>query len=408
MTASPAADAGTRPFWDENPFVAGWQGLPPLEGDCTADVCVVGLGGSGMAAVAEAARRGLSVVGVDAGRVAAAAGGRNGGFLVGGPEEPLHKSIELWGEQAAVQLYRDTLAELDRLAALLGPSVVRRVGSIRLAGLPGPVVDEAEEADRQRDLDDCALQAAAMHAHGIAVEEYHGELGDGLFIPNDAAVNPARRVLGEVLAVAGQAVLAEDTRVTQVRSGRVETTRGVISAGAIVVAVDGKLDLLMPQLSGRVRTARLQMLATTPVRPGRLPCPIYGRWGYDYAQQDASGVIAMGGGRDHFLEEEWTTQDEPSEPVQRYIESVLERMSGEPVRVTHRWAASVGFTDSGGPPGSMGATAGRGRPLCTMTDDGVAVAGGYNGTGNLVGPLAARAALALALDGETPPSYLQE
>jgi glycine/D-amino acid oxidase-like deaminating enzyme len=406
MTNSNPVGAST-PWWDENAFVAGWQGLPALEGDCTADVCVVGLGGSGMAAVAEAVRRGLSVVGVDAGRVAAAAAGRNGGFLVGGPEEPLHIAIDLWGEQTAVQLYRDTLDELDLLAALLGPSVVRRIGSIRLAGLPGPVADEAEAADIAREIEDCGRQAAAMRAHGIAVEAYDGELGVGLFLPDDAAVNPARRVLGEVLAVAGRAVLAERTRVLNVQPGRVETTHGVVSAGAVVVAVDGKLELLLPQLAGRVRSARLQMLATAPVRPGRLPCPVYGRWGYDYAQQDPSGVITMGGGRDHFRDAEWTTDDGPTEPVQRYIASAAARMAGGPVQITHRWAASVGFTDLG-TRGGMGEAAGRGRPLCTLVEDGVAAAGGYNGTGNLVGPLAARAALALALDGTPPPSYLQE
>ncbi len=57
-------------------------------------------------------------------------------------------------------------------------------------------------------------------------------------------------------------------------------------------------------------------------------------------------------------------------------------MAGGPVEVTHRWAASVGFTADG-------------RPLCTQVDDGVVAVGGYNGTGNLVGPVAARAAVAL-------------
>lgn len=32
--------------------------------------------------------------------------------------------------------------------------------------------------------------------------------------------------------------------------------------------------------------------------------------------------------------------------------------------------------------------------------------GGYSGTGNLVGPVAARAAVALAVDGTPPPRYL--
>jgi hypothetical protein len=35
----------------------------------------------------------------------------------------------------------------------------------------------------------------------------------------------------------------------------------------------------------------------------------------------------------------------------------------------------------------------------------VVACGGYSGTGNLVGPVAARAAVALALDGIEPPAY---
>jgi gamma-glutamylputrescine oxidase len=377
--------------WDD--AVADWAGLPPLAGDTTVDACVVGLGGSGLAAVEALGERGLSVVGVDAGRVAAGAAGRNGGFLIGGPELALHRAIEAWGE-AAVDLYRATLAELDHLHDLLGPDVVRRVGSIRLAGLPGEPSSEDEAVDRAAELADCALQAAALRAHGIGVEEYDGPLGRGLFMPHDAATNPAVRATRLTAILARRANLHEHTRVTSVDSNRVETERGTISAGVVVVAVDGGLDVLLPQLVGRVRTARLQMLATDPIADrGRLPCPVYGRWGYDYAQQLPDGRLFVGGGRDRFAQAEWTTDAEPTEPVQAHIEAVAEQMAGEPVRVRHRWAASVGYT-------------GDERPLCAVVDEGVVAIGGYNGTGNLVGPVAARAAVALALDGTQPPSYL--
>jgi glycine/D-amino acid oxidase-like deaminating enzyme len=190
--------------------------------------------------------------------------------------------------------------------------------------------------------------------------------------------------------------LHEDTRVTTIEPKRVVTERGTINADTVVVAVDGRLEQLLPQLIDRVRTARLQMLSTAPVEDaGRLPCPVYGRWGYDYAQQLPDGRLFVGGGRDRFVDEEWTIDDEPSEPVQAYIETVAERMAGRPVDVVDRWAASVGFTQDG-------------RPLCTLLADGVVAIGGYNGTGNLVGPVAARAAVALAVDGTPPPSYFNE
>ena len=376
--------------WDD--AVEDWAGLPPLDGDASADACVIGLGGSGLAAVEALLERGLSVVGVDAGRVAAGAAGRNGGFLIGGPELALHHAIERWGEPA-VKLYRATLAELDRLADLLGPEVVRRVGSIRLAGLPGEPQSDEEAADRTRELDDCQVQIAALRAHGIAVEEHDGPLGQGLFLPDDAATNPAVRATRLASLLVPRAALHENTRVTKVEPKRVVTEHGTVSAGVVVVAVDGRLERLLPQLTDRVRTARLQMLATAPIEDAsRLPCPVYGRWGYDYAQQLPDGRLFVGGGRDRFVDDEWTADADPSEPVQAYIETVAERMAGQPVQVTHRWAASVGFTSDD-------------RPLCTMVAEGVVAIGGYNGTGNLVGPVAARAAVALVLDGTAPPSY---
>jgi gamma-glutamylputrescine oxidase len=363
--------------WDLDPVVAAWPGFAALAADVTADACVVGLGASGLAAIEALRERGLSVVGVDAGRVAGAAAGRNGGFLLGGAAVALHLAIDQFGEDDAAWLYRETLAELDRLAERLGPEVVRRVGSIRLAGGPGDPDDE--------ELADCRVQADALARLGVAVEAYEGELGRGLFLPDDAAMNPARRALVIAGPMSG---LYENSPVLAIEAGRVVTASGSVSAPVIIVAVDGGLDRLLPALAGRVRTARLQMLATA-ARPPRLDCPVYARWGYDYAQQDTAGRLFVGGGRDHFVDHEWTHDSTPTAGVQAYVETVARRMAGGPVEVTHRWAASVGYTPDG-------------RALVTAADDGVIACGGYCGTGNLVGPVAARAAVTLALDG-TPP-----
>jgi gamma-glutamylputrescine oxidase len=315
---------------------------------------VIGLGGSGLAAVGEVLRRGLSVVGLDAGRVAAGAAGRNGGFLLGGPAIGVHKAATGWGLELAV--------------------------------------DDAEAADRELELADCQAQLAVMTSHGIAAEWYSGELGEGLFLPDDAAMNPARRALGLASRYSRDARLFENSPVLSVDSGLVRTGSGSVSAGLMVVAVDGKLELLLPELADRVRTVRLQMLATSPTGPGRLPCPVYGRWGYDYAQQDALGRLYVGGGRDQDLAAEWTTDTEPTPVVQGWIDRIATRFAGVPVTVTHRWGASAGYTEDG-------------RPIVGEVRPGVVACGGYNGTGNLVGPMAARAAVALGLDGTKPSGY---
>ena len=373
-------------------MVAAWPGLPVLESAVSADVCVIGLGGSGLAAVGEVLRRGLSVVGVDAGRVAAGAAGRNGGFLLGGPAIGVHQAASGWGLRLALELYQKSLDEIRELTDLLGPEVIRPVGSIRLAGLPGEPVDSVETADRERELADCREQLGVLTSQGIAAEWYSGPVGEGLFLPDDAAMNPARRALGLASLYGRDAQLFENSPVLSLETGLVRTVGGSVSAGLVVVAVDGKLEVVLPELAGRVRTTRLQMLATSPVAMRRLPCPVYGRWGYDYAQQDAVGRLYVGGGRDQDMEAEWTTDTTPTPVVQDWIERIAARFAGCSVTVTHRWSASAGYTKDG-------------RPVVSEVRPGVVACGGYNGTGNLIGPIAARAAVALGLDGVQPGGY---
>ena len=367
-------------------------------GDRTADACVVGLGGSGLAAVEALLDRGLSRRRRRRrpGRAAGAAG-RNGGFLLGGPRRYLHTAIEAWGADAAVWLYRATLAELDRLVQTLGPDVVRRVGSIRLAGLPGEPRDRRRggrsrrRAGRLRPPTRRRCAATASRC-----SDYDGPLGHGLFLPDDAAMNPARRALGLAALLRDRAALHEQTRVRTVEAGRVVTEHGTVSAAWSIVAVDGRLDVLLPALAGAGAHRPAADARDRAGPPRRLPCPVYGRWGYDYAQQDASGrICSCGGGRDLFVADEWTTDADPTGPVQ-----ALHRAGGVPARRA---------TGPGDPPlGSVGGLhrRRRGRAVHRRSTTGVVACGGYNGTGNLVGPVAARAAVALALDGTPPPSYL--
>src|SRR5687767_6869168 len=81
------------PVWDSGRRL----GLPSLGGDAEADVCVVGLGGSGLAAVHALLDLGARVVGLDAGVVAGAAAGRNGGFLLAGLAPFHHDAVAAVG-----------------------------------------------------------------------------------------------------------------------------------------------------------------------------------------------------------------------------------------------------------------------------------------------------------------------
>lgn len=369
MTATRDILSPNTPVWDDG----AWPGLPILTGDVAAEVCVVGLGGSGLSCIGELRGMGASVVGIDAGGVAAGAAGRNGGFLLAGAARFYHDAVAEYGHARALAIYRLTLDELERIAAET-PEAVRRTGSLRIAA-------SAEE------LDDCRAQLGAMRADGLPAEWYGGPEGSGLLMPRDAAFNPLHRcrLLATRAAEVG-ARLFEHSPAIEISPGEVRTPEGRVRCGHVIVAVDGGLERLVPALAGRVRTARLQMVATEPVPP-RFPRPVYRRFGYEWWQQLPDGRIALGGFRDR-SEAEWTHEREPCDAVQALIDDHLRGTLGIDAPITHRWAASVGYTPDG-------------LPVLEEVDRGVWACGGYTGHGNVIGALCGRAAAQLALTGRS-------
>lgn len=355
-----AQDARGTPLWE----VELGPERAPLEGTVRADVCVVGLGGSGLSCVRELRRLGARVIGLDAGRVGWGAAGRNGGFLLAGLAPFYHDVVERLGRDRARALYALTMQELDRIATET-PAGVSRHGSLRIA-------ESSEE------LADCERQLDAMRADGFPVEPYDGDQGRGLLIPGDGTFQPLVRChsLAAQSLDAG-ATLHERSRVTSIERGSVRTESGTVHCDLVIVAVDGRLEVLLPELAGVVRSARLQMLATAPTTEVKLARPVYARWGYDYWQQRPDGVIAMGGARDLAEANEWTTEAVPTDEVQRALEHRLRHTLGVQAPITHRWAATVGYTASGLP------VVGEVRPD-------VWAIGGYCGTGNVVGSLLGR------------------
>lgn len=358
-----------EPVWEDRL----WPGLAPLREPLDTDLCVIGLGGSGLAAVGEALAQGRSVVGIDAGSVAGGAAGRNGGFLLAGLAQGHHRAVEQLGRPLAARLYQLTVEELQRLTTAT-PEAIRRPGSVRIA-------DSPEEAD------DCRRHADALAADGFAVEPYDGPEGEGLLFPLDGAMQPLQRCrLLALAAVAAGATLAEHTRAVEITGARVTTPDATIRCRGVVIAVDGRLEQVVPALAGEVRTARLQMLATEPTDEVSFPRPVYARWGYDYWQQLPDGRIALGGQRDRYEAHEWTQDGMPTQEIQTALDHLLrERVGVRSARVTTRWAAPVSFRRLGL------------LPVCRDVGGNVWAVGGYSGTGNIVGSLYGRAAACLAL-----------
>jgi glycine/D-amino acid oxidase-like deaminating enzyme len=323
------------------------------------DVAVVGLGSTGLAAALEARRRGATVTGYDSGAIGGGATGRNGGFIMAGVADFYHRRRNR-------ELYGLTLDEIDRIVAET-PTVISRVGSVRRPAS----ADEREDVEKQYQ---------ALVDDGFAAERIDDGSGS-ILLPTDASFHPLARV--RLLAM-----MARQQNVVLVENNPVQNFEA-LDADKVIVAVDGGLERVLPELTGRVRTARLQMLATTRTDEVRITRPTYSRYGYDYWQQLPDGRVILGGCRDLFPDQSWTTAAKPTQAVQRALDRVLRDEVGiANAPVTHRWAGCSSYTDNR-------------RPICEEVRPNVVAVGAFCGQGNVVGSMAARAAVELALDGQS-------
>ncbi|MEY3989453.1 MAG: hypothetical protein RI985_534 [Chloroflexota bacterium] len=358
-------------MWNDQP----WPAFEALHHDYTCDVCVVGLGGSGLSAILELVHHGYNVIGIDAGMVGGGAAGSNGGFILAGLAAFHHDAVVQLGHHRATTLYVQTLRAIDELAHV--EPGLRISGSLRIAA------DDEEYAD-------CLTQYASMQKDGLPVELYDGPEGRGILFPHDGTFQPLQRVRRMALSAhKSGARLFERTPVTAVTHNAVHSAAHVIHCRHVIVAIDGHLERLFPQLVPHVQTTRLQMAATAPAHDVQLSRPVYYRYGYDYWQQRPDGRIAIGGGRDLFADQEWGHDPRPTTPIQSAIEERLRTVVRTSAPITHRWGANVAYRHDDV------------RPFVGQVQPGVWACGAYNGTGNIVGTICAKAIARTIIDGKT-------
>jgi len=190
--------------------------------------------------------------------------------LLAGNAHFYHDECERLGRAKAREMYLETLEELRRTYAEF-PEVTNNCGSLRLAG----------DADEMKDI---VKQYNMMKEDGLPVQWYVGTEGEGLLIESDGTFNPLLRCrqlalkclkLGAKLYGKSKAVDVSGTEVVCANGQKIKCKR-------VVVAVDGAIEALLPELQNRVRTTRLQMLATEPTNDVQVSRAVYRRWGYDY------------------------------------------------------------------------------------------------------------------------------
>ena len=367
---------------------------PPLAGDTSADVCVVGAGYTGLSTALHLARRGRSVVVIEANRVGWGASGRNGGQLHSGQRRD-QETLESWfGETRARALF--DLAE-DSKRTVKGLITDHAIDCDWRDGLIHAVHKKAWLADAEREVDHLVsrygypgttrLDAAELAA-AIGTDVYFGGWRDG----TAGHLHPLNYALGLARAVEEAGVrIHEATRASRIETtaGRVHVTTpsGTVIADDAVIAANGYLDGLDRDIDARVMPIRNYVAATAPLGdladrliPGR-EAVADSRFVVHYWRLSADRRMIFGGGETYGH----TDPKDVTAFVRGHMAKIYPGLAEVPI--THAWGGTLAVTMSR-------------MPFFRRLKPGLYTACGYSGHGVAIATLAGKL-LAEAIDGDT-------
>lgn len=386
---------------------------PPLQGDRTADIVIVGGGYSGMWAAWWALQHEpeTSIVILESGICGHGPSGRNGGFAEG-LWARLAAMREEFGDQGALELGRASEQAVDDIGEFCRAEGVdarfRKSGYMQLS--TAPVWDGAweeavagcralgvPEVVSHLSADEAAARCSSPHLRG------------GAFYPGFATVDPARLGMGlrERLLAAGVRIHentpVRETRVDDGGDVIVRTRTGSVRAGSAILALGGALGTAKPWRR-RLTMTSSHIVATEPV-PDLLEeigwtggeCITDFRAMIHYFRTTADGriVFGWGGGRVVPGSRLHGRAEVDPEVAQELTTHLLEFFPGlEGRRLAHAWGGPIDVSPSHLP------------QISTQAEGKVCAAFGF--TGNGVGPscLLAKATASIALGRRDPETRL--
>lgn len=243
----------------------------------SADLVVVGSGIIGLGAAYAAVRRGLTVIVVDRADAPVGATIRNFGHLCIGAQTGEARRYADLSRDLWLRLAHDADFWLRESGTLVAARHADEIAVLEQAAADGGI--------RMLETDEL-LRLAPLRAEGLV---------GGAHIETDLQTDPRTAAAAIVRHLAVQGVdFRFRTAVTSVAGRRVETTRGAITAGAVVVAVNHDVDQLLPEVAARAGVERcaLDMMRAAVTLPHPLAAPLLTGWSLVRYGRFADGAAA--------------------------------------------------------------------------------------------------------------------
>lgn len=325
-----------------------------------ADVAVIGGGLMGTATCYWLARQGIPVTLLERSALASGATGRNGGLVVARTAGPYSKARTDLGHETARAIMDVTLESRTLLRQVRQEEAIacdyREPGTLRLALSEAEVEQHIQEVDAL-----CRDGFAAQWLDRKDIQPFiqtplaPGILG-GRFLPEQGLVHPARLVQGLMRAALHRGARAYQAEVQAIvpegNAVRLQTSRGTLLAGTVVVAANVWASKLLPLLADFIVPIREQMLAYAPIAPVFTTGISAAVTVHEYWQQTPDGTILIGGcGSVAPNEDVGIWENSPTKVVQDAIEQVLPRLfpALTPLQVARQWAGLLDYTTDNHP-----------------------------------------------------------
>jgi gamma-glutamylputrescine oxidase len=245
--------------------------FPPLQGETSTDVCVVGAGYTGLSTAIHLRRRGYSVTVLEANRVGWGASGRNGGHVGTGQRADQATLERMVGLDHARALWQLGLEAVDTVCDLISDFDIDcdlKQGNLHVASKRADAIALESEVAHLRDsydYRDLHYIPPTELAEMTSGQGFHG----GLLDSRCRHLHPLNYALGLAAAASELgAQLHENSRVLSYSEGEtitVKTSDGQVTARYLVLACNGYLDRLEPRTAGRIMPINNYMLATEPL-----------------------------------------------------------------------------------------------------------------------------------------------
>lgn len=379
-------------WWADAPL----QALPQTHVEPVSDVVIVGAGYTGLAAALTLARAGRSVQVFDRQRPGEGASTRNGGMASGSLRPGLAEMTAKFGAERARGILMESKLAREDLARLIREEGIdcdyTMAGRFTGADSPRAYDRLARDADMLRDfgVDAVAVPRAQQHDY-LGTDLYHG----GLARTDIAGLHPAKLHAGLLkAAVAAGARVHGETAVyghrPQGRGFAVATARGVVTAGAVLMATNGHTDRVDPWLRRRLVPVRSRIIATVPLSgnlmrqlmPKGVMCGDTRRLHY-YYRPSPDGTRILYGGRDGAFVGDGSGA---THVLRQGLAQVFPVLCD--VEISHSWYGHVAMS--------------RDMVPRVFTHTGVRYAVGYCGSGVVWAPWAGRKAALQILDNSSP------